>query len=63
MNSSTADRSHVSKKPDDVEGRAKAEVERLGGNPTDRTDLLGQFEIQFGQFKGQTFRWLVQNGL
>ena len=63
MNSSTADRSYVSKKTDDVEARAKAEVMRLGGNPSDRTDLLGQFEIQFGQFKGQTFRWLLQNGL
>ena len=63
MNSSTADRSYVSKKPDVVEARAKSEVMRLGGNPADRTDLLGQFKIQFGQFKGQTFQWLVQNGL
>ena len=63
MNSSAADRSYVSKKPVVVEDRAKSEVMQLGGNPADRTDLLGQLEIQFGQFKGQTFRWLVQNGL
>ena len=63
MNSPTSDRSYISKKPDVVEAGAKTEVMRLGGNITDRTDLLGQFEIQFGQFKGQTFRWLVQNGL
>lgn len=63
MNSSASNRSYISKKPDVVEAGAKAEVMRLGGNITDRTDLLGQFEIQFGQFKGQAFRWLVQNGL
>ena len=63
MNSSTSDRFYVSKKPDVVEARAKAEVLRLGGNPADRSDLLGQFEIQFGQFKGQTFQWHVGNGL
>ena len=63
MNSSTSDRFYVSKNPDAVEARAKGEVMRLGGNPADRTDLLGQFEIQFGQFKGQTFQWLVENGL
>ena len=63
MNSSKADPSYVSKKPDVVEARTKSEVMRLGRNPANRTDLLGQFEIQFGQFKGQTFQWLVQNGL
>lgn len=56
-------RSYKSKEPADVEARAKAEVIRLGGNPSDRTDLLGQFEVQFGQFKGKTFRWLLENGL
>ena len=63
MNSSTSDRFYVSKKPNVVEARAKAEVMRLGRNIADRTNLLGQFEIQFSQFKAQTFQWLVENGL
>ena len=59
----TADTSYISKKPGEVEAKAKSEVTRLGGNPSNRTDLLGQFELQFGRFRGKTFKWLLENGL
>lgn len=47
----------------EVEARARDEVIRLGGNLIKRRDLLGQFEVQLGQFKGKTFRWLFENSL
>ena len=59
----TADTSYISKKPGEVEAKAKSEVTQLGGNPSNETDLLGQFKLQFGRFKGKTFKWLLENGL
>ena len=59
----TADPSYISKKPGEVEAKAKSEVTQLGGNPSNRTDLLGQFELQFGRSRGKTFKWLLENGL
>ena len=59
----TADPWYISKKPGEVVAKAKSEVTRLGGNPSNRTDLLGQFELQFRKFKGKIFKWLLQNGL
>ena len=44
----TADQSYISKKP--------GEVRRLGGNLSNCTDLLCQFELQFGRFRGKTFK-------
>ena len=63
MTSFPVERSYVSKKPNKVEAKAKAEVSRLGDNVNDRSVLLGQFEVQFGRFKGKTFKWLLENGL
>ena len=63
MTSSPVDRSYVSKAANDVEAKAKAEVSRLGSNVSDRSALLGQFKVQFGRFKGKTFKWLLENGL
>lgn len=54
---------YTSKQPDAVERTARSEVLQLGGDPSDRTALLGQFEVQFGRFKGKTFKWLLENGL
>ena len=36
---------------------------RLGGNPNNRSALLGQFEVQFGGFNGKTFKWILENDL
>ena len=35
----------------------------MGGNTSDEVSVLGQYEVQFGIFKGQTFKWLAENGL
>ena len=59
----TADPWYISKKPGEVVAKAKSEVTRLGGNPSNQTDLLGQFELQFGKFKGKILKWLLENGL
>lgn len=55
--------SYISKQPADVEKAVKDEVKRLGGVPSNRTDVLGQFEEQIGIFKGKSFKWLIENGL
>ena len=33
------------------------------GNTNDEMSMLGQYQVQFGIFKGKTFKWLVENGL
>jgi hypothetical protein len=40
-----------------------AEVRRKGGDINDQLSVLGQYEVQFGLFKGKSFQWLVENGL
>lgn len=35
----------------------------LGGDPANTTHLLGQYELQFGQYRGMSFKWLVENSL
>ena len=45
----TSGQSYFSKKPGEVEAKAKSEV-----NQTSKA-----FELQFGRFKGKTFKWLL----
>jgi len=59
----TSDQPYISKKPGEVESKAKGEVRQLCGNPSNHTDLLGQFELRFGRFRGKTIKWLLENGL
>jgi hypothetical protein len=40
-----------------------AEVRRKGGDINDQLSVLGQYEVQFGLFKGKSFQWLVENEL
>ena len=47
----------------DIRKWALAEVKSLGGDVNDQTVVLGQYQVQFGLFKGKTFKWLVENGL
>lgn len=42
---------------------AIASVKRLGGNPNDETHVLGEYIVYFGQYRGKTFKWLVENAL
>ncbi|KAM8735554.1 uncharacterized protein AB9X84_023970 [Acanthopagrus schlegelii] len=49
------------KKPEEVEADAKAHVRAEGGNPSHEWLVLSRFIIQFGKYKGQTFKWLLEN--
>lgn len=46
-----------------VRTNAEAEVRRLGGSVSDELNVLGQYTLQFGIFKGQSFKWLLENGI
>ncbi|KAH3890651.1 hypothetical protein DPMN_014736, partial [Dreissena polymorpha] len=43
----------------------KAEAQQLcrqnGGHVANQKHVLGCFKIQFGQFRGMTFKWLLEN--
>ena len=49
--------------PGNVVESARRAVLLRGGNPTSRAHLLGQHEIQFGLYKEQSFKWVVENVL
>ncbi|XP_045901929.1 uncharacterized protein LOC123968937 [Micropterus dolomieu] len=49
------------KKPEEVKAEAKARVISEGGDPSNDWLILSRFMIQFGQYKGQTFKWLLEN--
>lgn len=49
------------KKPEEVEAEAKDRVLSEGGDPSNNWLVLSRYTIQFGQYKGQTFRWLLEN--
>ena len=52
-----------SKPQDKVHFEACAAITSLGGNKSDKTAVLGQYVCQFGAFRGQTFKWVVENAL
>ena len=47
----------------EVKRTAVAAVKKMGGNIQDEISVLGQYEVQFGMFKGKTFKWLTENCL
>ncbi|GAA6220463.1 uncharacterized protein LOC108899583 [Lates japonicus] len=49
------------KKPEEGEAEAKACVLSKGGDPCSDQLVLSRCTIQFGQYKGQTFKWLLEN--
>ncbi|XP_068180341.1 uncharacterized protein [Antennarius striatus] len=53
--------STMAKNPKEVEEAAKALVCSEGGDPSDEKLVLSRFAIQFGQYKGKTFKWLLEN--
>lgn len=53
--------SSIVKEPKEVQADAKARVLSEGGNPRNDRLVLSRFEIQFGNYKGQTFKWLLEN--
>ncbi|XP_076837142.1 uncharacterized protein LOC143482626 isoform X2 [Brachyhypopomus gauderio] len=48
-------------KSDRVRENALAVVRQRGGDSSDRTEVLGQYILQFGKYKGKSFRWLLEN--
>ncbi|TWW64927.1 hypothetical protein D4764_22G0005740 [Takifugu flavidus] len=37
------------------------EAKRGGGGPSDKMEVQGDYVLQFGKYKGKSFRWLLQN--
>ncbi|KAJ8353225.1 hypothetical protein SKAU_G00207920 [Synaphobranchus kaupii] len=46
-----------------VRHNAHAVVFQNGGDYTDRTELLGEYILQFGKYKGKSFKWLLENDI
>lgn len=44
-----------------INAQAKAAVTARGGDPSNIRHVLGQYIIQFGQYRGMTFKWLLEN--
>ncbi|CAL8332725.1 unnamed protein product [Merluccius merluccius] len=49
------------KGPEEVRREARDRVAQRGGDPTDDLQVLAESELQLGQYRGQTFRWLLEN--
>lgn len=49
------------KKPEEVEAEAKARVLSEGGDAGNERLVLSRCTIQFGMYKGQSFKWLLEN--
>ncbi|XP_069393914.1 uncharacterized protein [Paralichthys olivaceus] len=50
-------------RPEEVEAEAKAQVLSEGGDPGNDRLVLSRYVIQFGKYKGQNFKWLLENDL
>ncbi|XP_029359287.1 uncharacterized protein LOC115044438 [Echeneis naucrates] len=49
------------KKPVEVEAEAKALVLSEGGDSSNNRLVLSRYLIQFGMYRGKTFKWLLEN--
>ena len=38
-------------------------VQKRGGSTNDSTEVFSEYEIQFGAFHRQTFKWVIENAL
>lgn len=36
-------------------------VFQRGGDVSDRLEVMGEYVLQFGRYKGKSFRWLLEN--
>ncbi|KAK2844955.1 hypothetical protein Q5P01_011614 [Channa striata] len=52
-----------SKKPEEVEADAQARVLSEARDPYNNRLVLSRCTIQFGQYKGQSFKWLLENDM
>ncbi|CAL8276695.1 unnamed protein product [Merluccius merluccius] len=44
-----------------VRQNALAKVRHRGGDASDNIEVLGDYILQFGKYKGKSFRWLLEN--
>ncbi|MEQ2273792.1 hypothetical protein XENORESO_009150 [Xenotaenia resolanae] len=49
------------KREDIVRQNALSMVRQRGGDVTDGLEVLGDYILQFGKYKGKSFRWLLEN--
>ncbi|KAM9490221.1 uncharacterized protein ACWYII_002946 isoform 4-T4 [Salvelinus alpinus] len=49
------------KKWEEVEAEARARVVSEGGDPGAEMVVLSQCTVQFGKYRGQTFKWMMEN--
>ncbi len=52
---------HPVKTPARVRDEAKARIVQAGGDPECWQLVLSESELQFGQYRGQTFKWLLEH--
>ncbi|XP_016430772.1 uncharacterized protein LOC107757724 [Sinocyclocheilus rhinocerous] len=50
-------------KQDLVRQNALTVVRQRGGDATDKREVLGEYILQFGKYKGKSFRWLLENDM
>ena len=36
---------------------------RIGGDVKNKNEVLGQYVLTYGNFRGKTFKWLAENAL
>ncbi|XP_072289119.1 uncharacterized protein [Eucyclogobius newberryi] len=48
-------------KEEDVRQNALTVVRLRGGDASDPAEVLGEYRLQFGKYKGKHFRWLLEN--
>ncbi|XP_056300296.1 uncharacterized protein LOC130212977 isoform X1 [Pseudoliparis swirei] len=46
-----------------VRQNARTVVRQRGGDPSDTTQVSGDYILQFGKYKGKSFRWLLENDI
>lgn len=46
---------------DTIRQKARDAVFMRAGDVSDKQEVLGEYTLQFGQYKGKTFRWLLEN--
>nr|XP_057925183.1 uncharacterized protein LOC131126545 isoform X2 [Doryrhamphus excisus]XP_057925184.1 uncharacterized protein LOC131126545 isoform X2 [Doryrhamphus excisus] len=61
-NPSRRDKSPVAQQ-EVVRQNALAVVRQRGGDASDQTEVLGEYILQFGKYKGMSFRWLLENDM
>lgn len=46
-----------------VRKNALTVVRQRGGDASDKTEVFGEYILQFGKYKGKSFRWLLENDI